>query len=468
MALFRSLSGRLLVVTIFIVMLIEIAVFVPSVARFRYDYLSERVQRAEIAALTVLAMPDRLFSPELEAQLIRKAEVLNVVVRREGARELILTSRELTPVIKTFDLHEPMIFQLILDALRRLTSGVDAGVIRVIAPAPEEMGREFEITLNSEPLRVAMIEYGLRILRLSLIISVLTAAVVFLAVRRFVVRPISNVIWNVKNFSQNPEDSSRIITPGSRLDEIADAETAVAEMQRDVHAALRSRARLASLGEAVAKVSHDLRNILSTTQLLADRLEMSEDPVVARTAPKLEQSLGRAIRLCQSTLTYGKAEEAPPETKVVALFGLTEEVADALRLRADERLVSCNVNVPFDLYVAADPEHLYRVMHNLANNAVGAIMTSGKPGKVELSATEGSGTVDIFVTDDGPGIPAKAMENLFKPFQGSTSREGTGLGLAIALELVEANGGSLTLVSSTTAGTTFRISLPSTAAVAAA
>ena len=68
--LLRSLSGRLLIVTIGVVMLTEVAIFVPSVARFRLDYLMEHVRRAEIAALTVLAAPDRMVSPELEAALL--------------------------------------------------------------------------------------------------------------------------------------------------------------------------------------------------------------------------------------------------------------------------------------------------------------------------------------------------------------------------------------------------------------
>lgn len=466
MSLLRSLSGRLLLVTIAVVMLAEIAIFVPSVARFREDYLMDRVRRAEIAALTVLAAPDKMVSRDLEAELIQRADVLNVVVRREGVREMVLTSGTLAPIIGSYDLRDPMIWELIMDAMARISAN-DGGVIRVIAYAPEDMGKELEITLRAGPLTQAMRAFGLNILILSLAISIVTSVMVFFAVRRAVVRPITDVISNVKHFTENPEDAARIINPGSRVGEIADAETAVSEMQRDVHAALKSRARLASLGEAVAKVNHDLRNILATTQLMVDRLEMSEDPIVARTTPKLLNSLDRAIRLCQSTLTYGKAEETPPETRNVAVAALATEVLEGMGLLPGDDCVSGQVTIGPEVIVSADPEHLYRVLNNLARNAAQALRNADRNGTITISAHPAPGGVDIAVADTGPGLPAKTIEHLFKPFRGSTSREGTGLGLAIAHELIAANGGNLRLLSSTTAGTEFRVTLPGQAVLAA-
>ncbi len=466
----RSLSGRLLLVTLGVVMLTEVAIFVPSVARFRLDYLTERVRRSEIAALTMLAAPDRMINPELEAQLLGKAEVLSIAVERDGVRELVLRSPDLKPVAASYDLREPMTTELIGDALMTMADG-EEGLVRVIAHAPADLGKTLDVTLKSAPLRAAMLDYGWRILRLSLLISLTTAAMVFFAVRRFVVRPIMEVVADVKRFSENPEDPARIITPRSRVGEIAEAERAVAEMQREVLTALKARGRLASLGEAVAKISHDLRNILATAQLMADRLETSRDPIVARTAPKLIASLGRAIRLCQSTLAYGKAEEAPPEPRIVRLSDLAEEVVEGLGLAHDDPLVRCEIDIGPEAAARADPEHLYRVLANLVRNAEQAIRAHGRPGALTIRArTVGgaAGGVEISVTDTGPGMPAKALEHLFRPFRGGTRRDGTGLGLAIAHELVAANGGELRLVSSTTSGTEFRILLPAPASIAAA
>ncbi len=458
MSFFRSLSGRLLLVTIAVVMIVEIIIFVPSVARYRLDYLTERVRRAEIAALTVLAAPDGMIHPELEKELLHKSETLNVVVGRDGIRQLVLVRQGLGPVMATYDLRDPPVTDLVLDALNR-TISAEEGIIRVVAYAPADMGQLMEVTIESAPLRAAMRDYGLRILNLSMVISVITAVMIFLVMRWVVVRPITQVTDNVTRFSENPEDPSRVIRPTSRVGEIADAERALAQMQTDVLAALKTKARLASLGEAVAKISHDLRNILTTTHLLADRLGSSNDPIVARTGPKLIASLDRAISLCQSTMAYGKADEAPPEPKHILLADLIDEVVDGLSLMAQEQ-VSIDQCISPGLVVVADPEHLHRVFGNIARNAIEAIRATGKNGTITISATEDQDIVEILLADNGPGMPAKAIDHIFKPFQGSTRREGTGLGLAIASELITAHGGTIELISSTTAGTTFRIRLP--------
>lgn len=463
MNLLRSLSGRLLVVTLLVVMLAEVAIFVPSIAQFRQSYLLERVHRAEIAALTVFAAPNGMVGDELERLLIQRTGVLNVVMQRNGARQMVLSSPGIPPIAATFDLRDPPLADSIWQALRRLFVS-DGGVIRVIANPPDNMGAVMEVTLETAPLAKAMRAYALKILLMSLLISLATGVMVFFAVRRAVVRPIQKLIGNIKRFARAPDDTNRIMAPASRVGEVAEAERAVAEMQRDVAVAFAARSRLASLGEAVAKISHDLRNILGTTQLMADRLETSRDPIVARTAPKLIASLDRAIRLCQSTLAYGKAEEAPPEPRAIVLTELVDEVFEGLGL-VDTGTVAAIVSMDRDLIVEADPEHLYRVLSNLARNAAEAIRASGGPGRLTIAAERAGERIDIRVIDTGPGLPAQARENLFKAFKGGTRTEGTGLGLAIAAELVRANGGTLELASSTTAGTEFRITLPSRTAV---
>ncbi|MCH8168889.1 MAG: sensor histidine kinase, partial [Proteobacteria bacterium] len=245
MSLFRGLSGRLLILTILVVMLVEVAIFVPSVARFRADYLTERVVRAQIASLSVLAAPDGMVSPEMQRQLLEMTEAQNIVLQREGTRTLILSREDMDEVSATFDLRSMDAAEMIVDALARMVSGGGSDVIRVIgAPTGLPPGLDaaaIEITLDSGPLRAAMIDYGWRILRLSLIISIITAAMIFVAVRRFVVSPLMGVIVNVKAFQENPEDPARIIRPSSRLGEVAEAEQALAEMQEDVLTALRER-----------------------------------------------------------------------------------------------------------------------------------------------------------------------------------------------------------------------------------
>ncbi len=465
MGLFRGLSGRLLIVTIMVVMMVEVAIFVPSVARFRADYLAERVVRAQIASLSVLAAPDGMVSEELQTQLLEKTEALNIVLREKGTSSIILSRDQMSEVTATFDLREMDPATLIMDALSRMTDGEDEAVIRVIDRPTVIDAEAIEITLDAVPLRDELIDYGWRILRLSLIISVITAAMIFLTVRRFIVSPLLGVIENVKAFQQNPEDPARIIRPVSRLGEVAEAERALADMQGDVLTALRERARLASLGEALAKISHDLRNMLSTGHLMADRLEGSHDPLVARTVPKLIGSLDRAINLCKRTLDYGRAEEIAPEPRQLRLRALAVEVAEGMGLDVDGEGGGAAVPIRIDIderyTVEADPDQLYRVLANLLRNATEAIASSRGPGEIRLSAATGTdGMQEIRVADTGPGMPAKALENLFQPFRGGIRHGGSGLGLPIAAELMRAHGGELKLVSSTPEGTEFLLRLP--------
>ncbi|NHX28330.1 sensor histidine kinase, partial [Escherichia coli] len=153
-------------------------------------------------------------------------------------------------------------------------------VIRVIGEPVQRAGLLIEVTMSTAPLRMAMIDYGLRILALSAVISVITAFLLFLAVRRILVVPIRNVVQAMQAYADAPEDARRIITPSSRVVELREAEAALQTMETQLTGALKQKERLAQLGGAVAKISHDLRNILTTAQLFADRMEGSEDPAV--------------------------------------------------------------------------------------------------------------------------------------------------------------------------------------------
>lgn len=459
MALFRGLSGRLLVLTILVVMIVEVAIFVPSVARFRVDYLSERVVRAEIAALTMLVAPDGLIPQALQDEYLARSGTLNVVVHRLGTRALVLNTGVMNPVTASYDLREMGLGNLIGDAISGMNSGPN-DVIRVLAPASYKDFDLLEITLPATPLRDAMWSYGWRILKLSLILSLITAVMVFISVRRFVVGPLLRVIDNVRAFQEDPEDAARVIVPHSRLGEVAAAERALAAMQGDVLRALKERSRLAALGAALARISHDLRNMLATGQLMADRLEGSSDPLVARILPKLIGSLDRAIRLCHSTLRYGTAAESDPELRQVHLLSLVEEVVENLGLGPEHGMARCHIAVPADFLVLADQEQLYRVLANLVRNAAEAIQSTGLVGEIRIEAEQRGPEDRIVVRDSGPGIPAQIVARLFEPFKGSARRGGSGLGLAIAHELVTAHRGRLSLLSSTTMGTEFAIDLP--------
>lgn len=459
----NTLSGRFLLLTMAFVMLAEVLIFVPSIARFRADYLLLRLEKAQIASLALLAADDATVSADLEKELLKNAEVFNVVLRRDEVRQLALSSPIPQPIHDTFDLRQAGPWELIRDAMGVLTDPENR-VIRVIGNPVQDAGLLIEITTQTGPLRKAMVDYGLRILFLSALISAVTAFLLFLAVQRLLVAPIRRVVRHMTAYAEAPEDARRVIAPSAGVVELRVAEEALASMQTQLTGALRQKERLAQLGGAVAKISHDLRNILTTAQLFADRLEVSADPAVARAAPKLVGSISRAVSLCESTLAFGKAEEPPPQLKRLPLRLLAEEVLEGEGLTGEARdeggLVTSIVDVPAGLVIRADGEQLHRVLSNLVRNARQAIEATGQPGTIEIAGGEDEADWWVRVGDTGPGLPPKAREHLFSAFQGGARKGGTGLGLAIAAELVRGHGGRLELARSDAEGTEFVLRLP--------
>jgi len=267
---------------------------------------------------------------------------------------------------------------------------------------------------------------------------------------------------NIAAFAANPEDASRVITPSRRDDEIGVAEQALARMEGVLADELRQKRRLADLGLAVSKINHELRNMLTTAQLLGDRLQEVEDPAVQRVVPRLVRTLGRAIDFCEATLAYGRARERTPQRQLVPLAPVVEELGDLTGL-APGAGIAYDLDVPADLEVDADPEQLPRILANLVRNAVQALSQAGPAGgeapRVTVRARRDGSTVTIHVGDNGPGVSERARANLFSAFQGSARSGGTGLGLPVAAELVRLHGGTIAL-EDTPVGTRFRIVIP--------
>jgi len=453
----NSLSGRFLLLTILFVMLAEVLIFVPSVARFREDYLLLRLERAQIASLAVLA--DDMIDQALEAELLENAGVFNVVLRRDDTRQLMLSSPVPGPVFQTFDLRDAGAYELIRDALMRILDRQDR-VIRVLGEPVRQGGLLIEITMASGPLRSAMLDYGINILLLSAVISAITASLLFMAVRGTLVLPIRRVVTAMQSYAASPEDARTIINPSASIIELREAENALQSMQTELTQSLKQKDRLAQLGGAVAKVSHDLRNILTVAQLMVDRLESSDDPTVKRSAPKLVNSISRAVHLCESTLTFGKAEETAPVLSRIDVAQIVRDVIEGERLAVGECGIRFSQDVPEGMELRADSDQLHRVLSNLIRNARQAIVATGKEGDISVQADEDDGEWFITVSDTGPGLPPKAREHLFTPFQGGIRKGGTGLGLAIAAELARGHGGRLDLLASDHTGTKFVIRIP--------
>lgn len=454
-----GLPGKLLLLTIAFVMLAEVLVFVPSVSNFRLNWLAERLEAAQIAALAAEAAPGDELPTAIRDQLLISAQVRGVALKRDDTRRLILQSDMPAAIDGHYDLRTATWLELMADALAVYTARPDRH-IRVIGEPSYEAGEFIEMVISEEPLRAAMVHFGLTVLALSIAISVITGALVYLALNALLVRPITALTRNMVRFSEYPEDGARVIVPSERGDEIGIAERELAQMQRQLAETLQQKSRLAALGLAVSKINHDLRNILATAQLVSDRLVTVKDPTVQLFTPKLVASIDRAIRLCAHTLKYGRAQEPQPQRARFALAPLAVEVGDSLGLTRDGD-VTWDMEIAPGLEIDADRDQIYRVLENVCRNACEALEGQAEARLAMQAWREGAVAV-IEVTDTGPGVPEKARAHLFQPFQGTGRSNGTGLGLAIAAELVRAHGGSIELLPLLDGGTgaRFRIAVP--------
>ena len=451
----RSLSARLLVLTVFFVMVSEVLIFVPSVARFRMTYFENRLAAGHIATMALEASATGELEQGLTDKLLAQVGARGVAVYRPDGTVLRLDSSNPSRADQTINITHPDPLLAIRGSFRTLL-GDGNRVLRVLGPSTTDRAETVEVLLDEAPLRGELWDFGIRILELSVVISLVTAALVYLSLQWLLVRPMRRITASMMNFREDPEDASRMIAASGRKDEIGVAERELGVLQKTVRQALGQRARLAALGTAVTKINHDLRNILATARLVTDGLTASAAPEVRRVAPRLVDAIDRAVALCTHTLDFSREGAPPLAPSRFSIASLIEEIAPGLGLSADDLTIDCAIQP--ELTVEADRDQLYRVLLNLARNAVEA-----GAHRMRCTAVRENGIVAIEITDDGPGLPPKARDNLFRPFFGSARPGGSGLGLAIARELMRAHGGELTLVSSTGVGTVFRLTLPAPA-----
>ena len=455
-----GLSGKLLVLTILFVMIAEVLIYVPLVANFRVNWLRDHLAGAYTAALVLEAAPSGMVPESLAKQILDSIGARAVAMKMGTSRRLLAVGDAPPPVTHDFDMREVYTFNSIVDAFMTMLDTKN-DVMRVVGPAP--MGGDFiELVMDEPPLRKAMLRYSVNLLLLSLLVIGIAAAFVYLVLHYLFVRPMRRITGNMVAFRADPENADRIIVPSGRADEIGTAEQELATMQAELASMLQQKNRLAALGLAVSKINHDLRNLLGSAQLISDRLSSLPDPGVQRFAPKLMRALERAIAFCQSTLSYGRLQEPPPERRPILLEPLVDEVHETLGLGPDApvRWISA---VERGLVVEADYDQLFRILLNLARNALQALESRAArdPGRDQIRITgrrEGA-VVVIEVSDTGPGFSERARAHLFEAFQGSTRTGGAGLGLAIAAELVRAHGGEIRLVEGTI-GATLRLTIP--------
>jgi len=441
---FGGLSGKLLLMTVLFEMLAEVFIYVPSIANFRNTWLMDRLTTAGVAA-SVLAETNTI-APRLQEELLRTTGALAIALDQGTQRSLIAMSDVPDEVDLVIDMAHVTPWSSIAGSFEILTYRGE-GVMRVIGAGQMGHTERVDVVLPIALLQQDMLAFSGRILALSLVISVITASLVYITLRALFIRPLRKLTRSMERFAESPEDASRIMLISGRRDELGDAEIRLATMEEALSRALQQKQRLADLGLAVSKINHDLRNLLASAQLFLERLEHVPDPTVSRLAPKILATLDRAVGYTQAVMSYGKAQERAPQRRLLALRRVGDDVADVLGL-ADHETVSFDNKVPEDIEIDADPEQIFRVLLNLVRNALQALEAEKDVTlvrRITLEAERDGACVHVRVSDTGPGIPENIRKALFKAFHSGSKHGGVGLGLAIVAELLKAHGGTIYL-----------------------
>jgi signal transduction histidine kinase len=446
----QSLSGRLWLLATLAVLLSEIVVFLPYIAHERSNWLRGRIEDASIAALAAIGSP---LDAAKRDELLRLSGTTAIRLVDANGATLTIGDAAATPEA-TIDLGREDLFTRIGRALRAVVVQDDR-LAQVTAQGPHRPATTVQVLLHERGLSRALRQFAGDFAVLSLLIAGVTGGLVYLAVLVLLVRPMRQITSSIVAFRADPERTTPL-DPGDVTvlpnDEMAVAGQELAAMQHELRAALWRNARLAALGTVVAKVSHDLRGILTPALLTAERLQMNQDAKVQRAGETLVQAVDRATDLVRRTLDYAREGPPPLDLVPVELARLVDEASDIARplgsaLRLD------NAIDPLVL-VKADRIQLFRVLVNLLRNAAEVGARS-----VRVTARHGSPTVVVEIADDGPGLPERVRADLFRPFAGSVRRGGTGLGLAIARDLMVAHGGDIELAETGATGTIFRLTL---------
>lgn len=243
----------------------------------------------------------------------------------------------------------------------------------------------------------------------------------------------------------------RIDLPDAELVLLEDR-SQVHELEREVH----RLDRLAGLSELALGIAHEIKNPLNGVMGFAALLERSTDQTASqRFAGKIVQGVRQVDEIVKSLLGFAK-----PDRKRLRAATVAEIAADAALAAG---LPTSRLSLQGQVTLRADADALLRVLTNLFRNAIEA--AAGV--HVTLRAEARHGRLELFVQDDGPGVPASLGRRAMEPFV-STKERGTGLGLSLSVRVLAYLGGDLELTNPGEPGACFRVRLPLAAEPAAA
>ena len=445
----HSLSRRMVLVILGFIAFAQILILIPTLPQFHKSEIQSRMRE-----LAFMAELRRLEADNAESHTpIPEGCGIGLLSNNGekiwlGSAKTIAAVRNIDPILWKDDFFNqiPLTFSALfsvdempvvyrVNTSKITSSGVHARlkrdfVVDVILPRD----------IASNALRLQVLKSVGLILFLSLLIG-LPFAYIF---HHRVSKPIKTLIKDMTEFAEDPYQprSGGIYDTDETI--ITEAQQALNILQTATRRELVQRDKLASLGEAVTKVNHDMRNVLSSAMLVSDSLEQSDDPKVKKSSKVVNTAIERAVLLCGQMLTFIKTPESitPKQSEIAKII---EECAEEMNVRID-------YEGPEQLLV--DGAYFFRLIHNLVNNAARA-----GADHITIAIWKAGSFAVMDISDNGPGMDENTKALIFKPFAGST-KGSSGLGLCISRDIAIAHGGDLRLTRSNENGSEFRLRLP--------
>ena len=349
-----------------------------------------------------------------------QAGILYQIDVKDGNNTTVYNFQPIDRDVEIYDVATPLSPQKLPNSVRSILSA-EPDLVQLTYQATDS---QLIFTLDQTAIRDVVRGYMPMIFAALITLLSSLSIILYFVIRRFYVAPLNSLTSTLTEFAADPT----IPRPTSKALKInkdfRDAAKALDELQRNTISEMRQRERLADIGEAVAKINHDIRNVLSSATLVADALLNSDDARVNRSAPHVVRSLEQAVDLCQSMMDYLVAVP-DPQLSTFAMHNIANELTDATKMQ---------ITYSGPAKIHADRKMMQRIFLNLARNSGNAGAT-----KLNIDIWRAGHLGIIDVSDNGHGIPKRQWDDLFLAFK-SHGRGGSGLGLVITQDLVAAQG----------------------------
>lgn len=227
---------------------------------------------------------------------------------------------------------------------------------------------------------------------------------------------------------------------------------------QETQEALINKERLALIGRMASTILHDMKNPMSTIGGYAQLIKMREHDheQLKKYADIISRQVGQFTNMAQDLLTFAQGGDQMQMKNVPATVYLNE-CCDSLELKFKDRGITLERDLKFEGELRLDGARFFRVLDNIAVNAIDALEDGGV---FKISSLEIETGMHLTLEDNGPGMSEEVRKNAFKEFYTHGKRKGTGLGLAIARRVVDEHDGTISIESEPGAGAKFLIDLP--------